>query len=220
MRAMPYHGLVIFLGQILLLVLVPLLDNGEQATPLLLALTATVLALVTLVMIGYRRLSLSLGVIGAIAFLWAVWIGKETVQARGPAIVALVVTYCASVYLGLYYAFTADMRVSQRILCGAAGFVMLGFIFTAAHGIIARFDLGTYSLAVASEGNRLPRWVDFLWLSFSTLTTAGFGDMTPVGSWPCAVASLEGLCGVLYPATLIARIAAIPASGESERSCW
>jgi hypothetical protein len=61
--------------------------------------------------------------------------------------------------------------------------------------------------------------VDFLWLSFSTLTTAGYSDMRPVGSWPCAIATLEGLCGILYPATLIARIASLPAAGESGK-CW
>jgi hypothetical protein len=33
------------------------------------------------------------------------------------------------------------------------------------------------------------------------------------------VATLEGLCGILYPATLIARIASLPATGESGK-CW
>jgi hypothetical protein len=33
------------------------------------------------------------------------------------------------------------------------------------------------------------------------------------------VATLEGLCGILYPATLIARIASLPAPGESGK-CW
>jgi hypothetical protein len=84
---------------------------------------------------------------------------------------------------------------------------------------VAVSELGSYSLPADIEGGRSPRWADFIWLSFSTLTTAGFGDMYPVGSWPCAVAALEGLCGILYPATLIARIAAMPAAGESGK-CW
>ena len=33
------------------------------------------------------------------------------------------------------------------------------------------------------------------------------------------VATLEGLCGILYPATLIAWIASLPAAGESGK-CW
>jgi hypothetical protein len=127
--------------------------------------------------------------------------------------------YSVTVYLSVYYALNAEMRPSQRILCGAASFVMLGFLFTAFHGVLATWGAGRYVLAGHLEGGRELRWVDFLWLSFSTLTTAGYSDMRPVGTWPCAIATLEGLCGILYPATLIARIASLPAAGESGK-CW
>ena len=61
------------------------------------------------------------------------------------------------------------------------------------------------------EHARQLRWVDFVWLSFSTLTTAGFGDVAPVTAAACAISTLESLCGILFPATLIARIASLPA---------
>ena len=217
--ALPYHGLLMFLSQILLVLLVPVFDRGERAAPLAITLASLGVALANLVMLGYRRLPLAMGLIGAPAVAWATWNPEVTVATRMPAVIALVTTYAASVYLSVQYAFAEEMRPSQRILCGAASFVMLGFMFTAAHGAVAAFGLGTYRLSAELEGGRLPRWVDFVWLSFSTLTTAGFGDTTPIGSWPCAVAALEGLCGILYPATLIARIAAIPAKGE-EGKCW
>lgn len=164
-----------------------------------------------------RRLPLAIGLIGAPARLWAMWSPEITPEARMPLVMVLVASYAASVFLSMHYAFTEEMRSSQRILCGAANFVMLGFMFTVAHGTVATTGLGTYRLSAELEGSRALRWVDFIWLRFSTLTTAGFGDMTPVGSWSCAVATLEGLCGILYPATLIARIAAIPATGDSEK---
>ena len=217
--AVPYHGLLIFAGQILLVLLVPLLDRGEQSTPLPVGLAAVSSALVTLGLLGYRRLPLVMGLVAAFAFLWAQSYPEASFHGRGPAIAVLVMAYSVTVYLSVDYAFNGEMRPSQRILCGAASFVMLGFLFTAMHGVIAALGLGTYSLAENLEGDRAPRWVDFLWLSFSTLTTAGFGDMATVGSRPCAIATLEGLCGILYPATLIARIASLPAPGESGR-CW
>lgn len=217
--ATPYHGLLIFVGQILLVLLVPLLDRGEHSAPLSLALAAVVMALLTLTLLGYHRLPLVMSAITTVAFLWAKMHLDANPATRAPAIAVLVVTYGVTVYLSVYYAFNAELRPSQRILCGAASFVMLGFLFTAIHGFIAVSGIGTYALDAKLEGSRTPRWVDFLWLSFSTLTTAGFGDMSPVGPWPCAVSTLEGLCGILYPATLIARIAALPASGESGK-CW
>ena len=217
--AVPYHGLLIFAGQILLVLLVPLLDHGEQSTPFQVGLAAVSMALVTLGLLGYRRLPLVMGVTAALAFLWAQSYREASFHGRGPAIAVLVIAYSVTVYLCVDYALNAEIRPSQRILCGAASFVMLGFLFTAFHGVVATFEAGRYVVAENLEGGRALRWVDFFWLSFSTLTTAGFGDVSPVGAWPCAVSTLEALCGILYPATLIARIASLPAPGESGK-CW
>ncbi len=219
-KAMPYHGLLVFLGQILLLVLIPVFDQGGPTAPLQQVMVASLLSLLTLVFLGYRRLSLTLGIIGALALLWE-WGNRDvTLQSRAPLIASLAATYVATAYLSVQYAFSANLRPSQRILCGAASFVMIGFVFAFAHGLVFALDLGRYNLSATLEAGRSQRYVDFLWLSFSTLTTAGFSDMSPVGSWPCAVAALEGLCGILYPATLIARITSMPAAGESEKGCW
>ena len=217
--AAPYHGLLIFVGQILLVLIVPLFDHGERTTPLLLAFAAVAMALASLALLGYRGLPSLLGAVAIAAFLWA-WSRPDAgLQGRAPAILVLMAAYTATVYLSVYYAFNAEMRPSQRILCGAASFVMLGFLFTAIHGVVATVEAGRYVVAAHLEEGRAPRWVDFLWLSFSTLTTAGFCDVSPVGAWPCAVATLEALCGILYPATLIARIASLPSAGDSGK-CW
>lgn len=53
---MPYHGLLMFLSQILLVLMVPLFDRGERSAPLPLTLAALALAFLTLVMLGYHRL--------------------------------------------------------------------------------------------------------------------------------------------------------------------
>jgi Ion channel len=45
-----------------------------------------------------------------------------------------------------------------------------------------------------------------LYFSFATLTTAGFGDITPVHAIARSLANLEAVLGQLFPATLLARI--------------
>jgi hypothetical protein len=42
--------------------------------------------------------------------------------------------------------------------------------------------------------------------------------VAPVSAAACAVSTLEGLCAILFPATLIARIASVPAGPASEDS--
>jgi len=212
-------GLLLFLGQVFLVVLVAVLDRGEPLMPMTFAWAALVVAVLSTLLLGYRRLTFVTGALGGGALVWVVTHGAATSLARLPVMSVLVTVYATAVWLTVDYAFAAEMRPSQRSLCGAASYVMIGFLFATFHGVLGLSGLGAYSLPADIEGARSPRWVDFLWLSFSTLTTAGFGDMVPVGSWPCALATLEGLCGILYPATLIARIAALPAAGDTKQ-CW
>jgi uncharacterized membrane protein len=47
---------------------------------------------------------------------------------------------------------------------------------------------------------------DFLFFSFATLTTVGYGDITPVTTQARSFAIVEAVYGVLYSAILIARV--------------
>ena len=89
---------------------------------------------------------------------------------------------------------------------------MLGMVFAGIHCLVHACGLGEYQLPLEFEGIRNVRWVDFIWFSYATLTTAGYSDLVPVGSFSLTVSTFEGLCGILLPATLIARIASLPAS--------
>jgi hypothetical protein len=48
-----------------------------------------------------------------------------------------------------------------------------------------------------------------LYFSFTTLTTAGYGDITPLHPMARNIANLEAVIGQLYPATLLARLVSL-----------
>lgn len=48
-----------------------------------------------------------------------------------------------------------------------------------------------------------------LYFSFSTLTTLGYGDITPIHPLARTLANLEAVIGQLYPATLLARLVSL-----------
>jgi voltage-gated potassium channel Kch len=52
-------------------------------------------------------------------------------------------------------------------------------------------------------------WAEMLYFSFTTLTTAGYGDITPVQPLARSLANLESVVGQLYPATLVARLVSL-----------
>lgn len=51
-----------------------------------------------------------------------------------------------------------------------------------------------------------PPTSDMLYFSFVTLTTVGYGDITPVGPLVKSMATLEALIGQLYPAIVLGRL--------------
>ena len=54
--------------------------------------------------------------------------------------------------------------------------------------------------------------VELLYFSFATLTTLGFGDISPVHAFPRAVVCIEALIGQIYPAILIAYLVGLRAA--------
>ena len=50
---------------------------------------------------------------------------------------------------------------------------------------------------------------DFVYFSFVTLTTVGYGDVTPVHPLARSLAVAEALTGQLYPAILLARLVSL-----------
>lgn len=47
---------------------------------------------------------------------------------------------------------------------------------------------------------------NLIYFSFATLTTTGYGDITPVHPIARSLSNIEGIIGQLYPATLLARL--------------
>jgi hypothetical protein len=62
---------------------------------------------------------------------------------------------------------------------------------------------------ILDTGGPAPVSSELLYFSFVTLTTVGYGDITPVGSYARSLAILEGISGVLFVATFVARLVAL-----------
>jgi len=205
------HGGLIFIGQMLLLLLVPFVDQGEVRFPFRMFAAAIAVSAVTVLLLGQRRPALVLATISGLAAA-GLLVSGQSLQIRLPGTIVLIVVFLWASSLSVRHAFSAEIDATQRILCGAASYVMLGFVFAVLHTLLGLRVPGSYVLTESLEGTRSVRWTDFLWLSFSTLTTAGYGDLAPVGRWSNTLCTLEPLCGILFPATLIARIASLPAA--------
>jgi hypothetical protein len=99
---------------------------------------------------------------------------------------------------GLARAIAAHGVTLQEVLGGIAVYLMLGGFFTFAIATAAAIDPSTYF--VQGTDGTLGEYVYF---SFTVLTTTGFGDFTAATSGGRAIAVLEMLAGQIYLVTVI-----------------
>jgi len=103
----------------------------------------------------------------------------------------------------------------DRILGAIALYILIGVVWAEAYQLVSIRVPGAYA-GIAHDGGPRDRsiWVYF---SFVTLTTVGYGDITPVAHAARSLTILEALIGQLYPAIVLARLVSLHvASGGSD----
>jgi hypothetical protein len=105
-------------------------------------------------------------------------------------------------------------QVGFRTILGAISvYTVLGLLFSFAYGTIARIQGGAFFAGVAH-----PQGSDFLFFSYTTLTTTGYGDLVPAGQPGQMVSGLEMMLGQIFLVTLVAGLVSLWRPGEALRN--
>lgn len=99
----------------------------------------------------------------------------------------------------------------HRIEGSIIAYLLVGLIFAFIFHVITLFAGTSTFNNIHGTGLR-----EFLYYSFVSLTTMGYGDVTPVHPLARSLATLEGLIGQLYPAILIARLVSMEFASRSK----
>jgi ion channel len=101
--------------------------------------------------------------------------------------------------------------VSSRTILGAISvYASLGLLFTWAYNLIGRLEGGGFFAGVAA-----PSGNDFLFFSYTTLTTTGYGDLVPASHFGRMVSGLEMMLGQIFLVTLVAGLVSLWRPGEA-----
>ena len=107
--------------------------------------------------------------------------------------------------------------VNADVLCASiSAYLMLGLMWTLAYWLVDQLTPGGAFSFNTNGGTRSINGFTGFYFSFITLSTVGYGDITPVSRIARWLAAMEAMTGLLYVAVLIARLVALYSSPKSE----
>ena len=196
------YGIVLILLFCTFLVMASGLE-GRWVRVLSVALQGTTLLAVLRASQVSRRVTLvaEVGVVAALlGALGSVLFGNGTVTAGVPALlsVLLVATAPYVIARALWRRQIVDIHTVLGAICV---YVLLGMLFAFVYQAIG--TLGSTDFFVQTHN---PDTADYLYFSFVTLTTVGYGDFTAATHFGRALAVLEALFGQIYLVTVVSLV--------------
>jgi hypothetical protein len=143
--------------------------------------------------------------------------GNRTVEAAMMASFAIFCFYTAGVILRHVLSF--GPLYADRVHAALSVYILLAFAWAGAYAMIEILSPGAFSIpraAGAPPDEGAPLLADMMHLSIATLTSTGFGDITPVAPFARSFSQLEQLTGVFYIAVLISRLIGLYPMEERE----
>jgi hypothetical protein len=199
-------GLSAFLVLLILSVLVlpPLVVNWEFGQ-MLTNMAFSLLLIGGIAAASERPLTMaavSLVIAIALILRWAAWITPSTVLAEGLALF-LSLSFGMLALVILIQVFRDGPVTYHRIQGAIAVYLLLGLTWAGGYELVALRHPDAFTGLIGSGDSVTQRW---LYYSYVTLSTVGYGDIVPVHPFARSLAVLEALVGQLYPAILIARL--------------
>lgn len=194
--------------QILLFLITPIRENSRFADLISSLLFMTIIT-ITMRTLGLRRQLVALHQ-GIAVFLFILLIipSINPISEETNLSLSMIGTMGFSIYLGLpILSISRDLFRRERVDAdtikgGICVYILIGVFWGFLYTLIIVFDPDAYS-------QRLSSFNQYIYFSFTTLTTLGYGDVTPVNLYAKNLAILEALVGQLYPAIFIARLVSL-----------
>ena len=166
-------------------------------------------------------ISLILG-IPAVAFMWM----EQFIQSDILDVVmfSLMTAFTFFAFWCVLLYIMRSEKVTANTLAGAASaYLLLGISWGFLYTLIEYLTPGSFVIPEALTSTTVQNviaadwdWAIFHYFSFSTLTTLGYGDITPVSSRAQSLALIEAVSGVLFTALLVSRLVGMYLYGLKE----
>ena len=210
---------------LLLFFIYPFFDGFRIAPGLLSGFFLAILLSAVSSISASRRWVAAASVLAAVAFgSYILAQLYETAILRGLTMISFALFFLLITVVILRHILSTRKVTFDTILGTICAYLVLGMVWTMVYALMEMFAPesflhGGIPISVGFADSREGAISNFIYYSFVTLTTLGYGDITPNTSPAAAMSALEAVTGQLYLAILIARFVGlhIASAGREEK---
>ncbi len=200
------HGnwFYLFHALIVLLVIYPYVEQSNMRHgPWILYLLNTFVIVAIVYETSFTRLQLILAFIFGFVILALYWTPTYIPTALAQFILHSIL-YIYAIIMVLRSLTKVQKADTETVYGTISLYILLGLFWTNIYQIIALTIPGAFTFTDPSLEKTL-NWSDYLYYSFITLTTVGYGDIVPLAPQARSTAILEATTGVLFIAVMVSK---------------
>ena len=154
---------------------------------------------------GLTWVGITLGVPATVLLLIQAITGDDALLPYSSALEAILYFYAA--YALIRYMLADHVITRDELFAVGATFTLVAWGFAYTFTVVQAIEPQSFMAAIDPEAQRT--WMELLFLSFTTLSSTGLSDVTPVEPFARGVVMLEQLAGLGYIAMVVSRLVAL-----------
>ncbi|MEE9451402.1 MAG: potassium channel family protein [Gammaproteobacteria bacterium] len=209
-----YRLLLLLIALLAMLITFPIVHEQYSAYILILELFVTILLIMGIYVISDNRSILTIAILMATLAFTIMWF-NIILQSSNLLLFGLLLEigfFLLTTYTIIRYVLTYKRVTADKIYGSICGYLLIGIIWAFIYTFIENFIPGSFEFNVPIHADYSYLFShrfyfgQFIYLSFVTISTLGYGDIIPISTPARVFASLEAVAGQLYVAILIARL--------------
>lgn len=196
---------LLLFAQLAGVLLYPFMETSSVGRALFSVFGIAVLGLVVLAVQRTQALTwvgVLLGIPATILLLIQAVTGDDTLLPYSSALEAVLYLYAAGALIA--YMLADHVITRDELFAVGATFTLVAWAFAYAYTVCQAIEPGSFTAAVDPEGQR--SWMELLFMSFTTLSSTGLGDVIPVKPFARAMVMIQQLAGLAYVAMVVSRL--------------
>jgi hypothetical protein len=135
----------------------------------------------------------------------------DTLLPYSSALEAVLYFYAAGALIA--YMLEDHIITRDELYAVGATFTLVAWAFAYSFTVIQAIEPDSFTAAIDAKGDRT--WMEFLFLSFTTLSSTGLSDVVPVKAFARGLVMIEQLAGVAYIAMVVSRLVGLLVLGRA-----